>query len=329
MRRDIHSKNVRKEVYNTIEAEFPDTTSRLRQTVCEAAAKEYVSLNTRIRTLRRMPASERRDQTIARIEHVKPEIKRFELKMSAKHVNIFPDRRIIHIASVGVCRPFDVPYINTKIFKKWFRADTTLSDYVALSADHTMKVVFELNQRKPTGEATVGCDIGVTHLHTFSDGRLGPSIHAELRRIARRTSASSRLHAKTWRNNVIGRYINRIDWRGIGTLKMEDLKHFRRRRGFLSHWNYPFIMARIAAKCEENGITLVKVPAANTSRRCVACGWVHKANRAGERFHCVKCNHEAHADVNAAKNILAGVPGRTIKSRVAGRRDGFYWMPPT
>jgi putative transposase len=48
------------------------------------------------------------------------------------------------------------------------------------------------------------------------------------------------------------------------------------------------------------------VPPQYTSQRCSCCGHVDAANRPSqERFVCVSCGHEAHADVNAAKNILA------------------------
>ncbi len=53
------------------------------------------------------------------------------------------------------------------------------------------------------------------------------------------------------------------------------------------------------------GGQLIRVPAAYTSQRCSACGHVHADNRQGERFRCLACGHTDHADVNAAKNILA------------------------
>ncbi len=44
----------------------------------------------------------------------------------------------------------------------------------------------------------------------------------------------------------------------------------------------------------------------NTSRTCSACGHVAKESRRSQsRFECVACGHTAHADVNAARNILA------------------------
>jgi putative transposase len=54
------------------------------------------------------------------------------------------------------------------------------------------------------------------------------------------------------------------------------------------------------------GGMVLAVPPQNTSRTCAACGHVAKENRRSQsRFECVHCAHTAHADVNAAVNILA------------------------
>lgn len=55
---------------------------------------------------------------------------------------------------------------------------------------------------------------------------------------------------------------------------------------------------------------LVKVPAPYTSQACSQCGAVDRASRRGARFSCTACGHSAHADVNAARNILAAGLGR-------------------
>jgi putative transposase len=56
----------------------------------------------------------------------------------------------------------------------------------------------------------------------------------------------------------------------------------------------------------DSPVLVVAVPAANTSRRCSDCGHVAKENRKSQAvFLCQSCGHHEHADVNAAKNILA------------------------
>ncbi|WP_035210033.1 zinc ribbon domain-containing protein, partial [Acidithiobacillus thiooxidans] len=45
---------------------------------------------------------------------------------------------------------------------------------------------------------------------------------------------------------------------------------------------------------------------AYTSQTCSVCGVVDAGNRPDQAvFHCLHCGQEAHADVNAAQNILA------------------------
>ena len=56
----------------------------------------------------------------------------------------------------------------------------------------------------------------------------------------------------------------------------------------------------------DSPVLVIAVPAVNTSRRCSDCGHVAKENRESQAvFLCQSCGHHEHADVNAAKNILA------------------------
>ncbi|SQD95064.1 transposase (fragment) [Parafrankia sp. Ea1.12] len=64
-------------------------------------------------------------------------------------------------------------------------------------------------------------------------------------------------------------------------------------------------LAVLRAKTESAGRVVVEVNPANTSRTCVVCGHCHADNRRTQAaFTCVACAHAAHADVNAAINIL-------------------------
>jgi putative transposase len=49
---------------------------------------------------------------------------------------------------------------------------------------------------------------------------------------------------------------------------------------------------------------VVEVDARYSSQTCATCGHVAKESREGRRFACVRCGHEADADVNAARVIL-------------------------
>lgn len=59
------------------------------------------------------------------------------------------------------------------------------------------------------------------------------------------------------------------------------------------------------------GTQVVKVPAAYTSQTCSVCRNVDPESRESQaRFRCTRCGHAEHADVNAAKNVLAA--GRAV-----------------
>ncbi|MEV6038588.1 transposase [Nonomuraea sp. NPDC052116] len=61
----------------------------------------------------------------------------------------------------------------------------------------------------------------------------------------------------------------------------------------------------LAHKAESAGRQLIAVNPRNTSRTCARCGHCAKENRPSQaRFRCTTCGHQAHADVNAAVNIL-------------------------
>ena len=72
---------------------------------------------------------------------------------------------------------------------------------------------------------------------------------------------------------------------------------------------------------------LLKVDPAYTSQTCSRCGHGHRHNRpAPAVFACGACGFRAHADPNAAVNILARA-GRGIGA--AARRGAFPSGPPT
>jgi putative transposase len=59
----------------------------------------------------------------------------------------------------------------------------------------------------------------------------------------------------------------------------------------------------LSYKAEEAGRELIEVDPRYTSQTCSHCGHVAKENRVKSQFRCLKCGHEANADINAAINI--------------------------
>jgi putative transposase len=75
------------------------------------------------------------------------------------------------------------------------------------------------------------------------------------------------------------------------------------------------LLAMISYKAESAGRTVIAVNPRNTSRTCAHCGHVSVGNRRGAVFECQACGHQAHADTNAAINILRA--GRAQQPRAA------------
>ncbi|MGY0458785.1 RNA-guided endonuclease InsQ/TnpB family protein [Kitasatospora sp. cg17-2] len=68
----------------------------------------------------------------------------------------------------------------------------------------------------------------------------------------------------------------------------------------------------LTSKAESAGREVIAVDPRNTSRTCPECGHVAKENRpTREKFHCVNCAHQDHADTVGATNVLrAGLARR-------------------
>jgi putative transposase len=114
-------------------------------------------------------------------------------------------------------------------------------------------------------------------------------------------------------------------------------------RAILSKGWYRFEVALKSAS-RYSGTQIVTVPAAFTSQRCSACGHVDPKSRESQAvFRCTHCLRPAeHADVNAAKNILAAgllavsacgddpYPsgcGKSLKQEPAGNREELLLQP--
>ena len=79
------------------------------------------------------------------------------------------------------------------------------------------------------------------------------------------------------------------------------------------------LLAMITYKAESAGRTVIAVDPRNTSRTCTDCGHVSAGNRRGAVFECQACGHQAHADTNAAINILRA--GRAQQPKAAQGRN--------
>ena len=85
----------------------------------------------------------------------------------------------------------------------------------------------------------------------------------------------------------------------------------------------------LVMKSQEQGFRLVQVNPAYTSQECHACGFISRANRKKNLFRCVCCGKQAHADAQAARNLVkrfhAGRVDEYVKHTTVGMRSLEIW----
>ena len=89
-------------------------------------------------------------------------------------------------------------------------------------------------------------------------------------------------------------------------IAFENLTHIRDRTGasWGHKWAFRTLYEQVEYKPEAEGISVKQVGSAYTSKRCAECGFTTDENRPTRNdFRCQKCESEANADYNAAKNI--------------------------
>ena len=124
--------------------------------------------------------------------------------------------------------------------------------------------------------------------------------------------------------NIVNRALNRIfEEHPAHAYIVEELGRRFELQGFtkatnraLSSWIRGFIEERLCFKAAIHGMKIVKVPSAYGSQRCPYCGCVHSDSRKGDRFKCVDCGREAHADKVACLNLLCRVRDCSFKARM-------------
>jgi IS605 OrfB family transposase len=177
-------------------------------------------------------------------------------------------------------------------------------------------------------EEFIGVDMGLTEIATLSDGesfnstqltkyrekrqKVRSSLQSKgtknARRVLKRLSGKERTHG-TIVNHTISKHIVQKAKSEGKAIAIENLKGIRfsankkgkKFRTRISNWNFNQLRIFLIYKCLLNGIILIDVPPAYTSKMCNSC--YHIGNRVGKIFTCKNCNSVFDADINAAKNI--------------------------
>ncbi|QZP38267.1 RNA-guided endonuclease InsQ/TnpB family protein [Halobaculum magnesiiphilum] len=182
-------------------------------------------------------------------------------------------------------------------------------------------------ERNTAEDGTVlGVDLGIENLAVTSTARFinGRELSHTLRefenvraglqqtgtRSAHRTLEQSSGRALRYVRDVLHRASNAIVDEALryecDVIAFEDLTDIRDRTGasWGHKWAFRTLYEQVEYKAEADGISVKQVGSAYTSKRCAECGFTADENRLTRTdFRCVKCESEANADYNAAKNI--------------------------
>ena len=270
-------------------------------------------------------------------------IDRKRMRQFRKYGSIGYDARILswktdkRIASVWTIEGRQkIPYVTGEHHAKLLQYQQGESDLCYIKGKFYLHTTCEVpDTEEQLSEDILGVDLGIINIATDSDGKVYESAALnELRKTREKTRAS--LQSRGTRS--ARKALKRISGRERTTTKianhtiakalvakakqeskaicLEELKGIRARtnkrlrksqRGLHNRWSFRQLRQYIAYKAEREGVEVIYVPPAYTSKTCSCCKHIGKRN--GEVFKCTNCG-VFHADENAAKNIRSW--GRSV-----------------
>lgn len=176
----------------------------------------------------------------------------------------------------------------------------------------------------------IGVDLGRKNIATTSDGRFycGEGCESTRQRYKRLTRLYQSIGTKSamrhlsklsgkeaaFKRNENHRISKELVSEAKGTgrgLALEDLTYIPRpvsvnkdRNDASNKWAFGQLRYFVEYKAKLAGVPIRFIDPAYTSQRCNICGYINEGNRASQSsFVCLRCGHEEHADLNAARNI--------------------------
>lgn len=194
-----------------------------------------------------------------------------------------------------------------------------------------LSVVFECEQNliQKTGKS-VGIDVGIAYFCADSSGKFFETplqlkpfeqrLRVLSRKLSRQKKGSNRRREtimqinkhyqktvnirKHFLHQVSNYYIQNYDNIVIEDLRVKNMVKNTKLSKYILSASWASFATMLEYKCKRYGKNLIRVAAQYTSQTCNECGHVEKENRKKLVFECKQCGHKAHADTNAAKNIL-------------------------
>ena len=298
-RRDFSSQLADLETVHRIRDRFGITT-RLAQALAKQA-KEIIR-SAKANGFNRKPRLRR--HTVTLYSHF--------VRLEAYHQAHFDHAAVL--TGSGAPKGLTVPFHNSRLIRRRLKDGWRLDNTLRLGRTGKrlwLEVILVMERPKPyrwKRPRIVGMDSNYVSGFVFSDGQhVGQDIYDRIQTFAKRQK-----HTFKEISDLVGKALHQVNWSRLDVLVLERLRHVKTgRRGTfsrrfnrrLSHWLYKASEQRIRQYCEEWGIVVKQKNPWKTSQCCSRCLKWDRRSRKGERFACVFCGHEAHADFNAARNL--------------------------
>jgi len=224
-----------------------------------------------------------------------------------------------------------IPYLCGERQKEILKFQQGETDLVLIGGVFYLHTTCNIENPMPEDfKDVIGVDRGIKNIATLSTGDNFAanhllSVRCRYRNIRKKLQKKGTVSAKrllkkrkrkesrfaTHTNHVISKAIVAKAKDTKSSIILEDLKNIRKRttvrkkqRTTHHSWGFHQLAQFIEYKALLAGVSVIYIDPRNTSRECIACGCIDKANRKSQSvFSCVKCGYTANADINAAMVI--------------------------
>lgn len=224
-----------------------------------------------------------------------------------------------------------IPYLCGERQRELLKSQQGETDLVLINGVFYLHTTCNVENPEPGDFKNIlGVDRGIKNIATLSTGDNFASNHllsvrCRYRSLRKKLQKKGTVSAKrllkkrrlketrfaTHTNHVISKAIVAKAKDTKSFITLEDLKGIRgrttvRKKQRAAHhsWGFHQLASFIEYKAALAGVPVVYIDPRNTSRECIECGYVDKANRKSQSlFSCKKCGHTANADMDAAKVI--------------------------
>ena len=224
-----------------------------------------------------------------------------------------------------------IPYVCGNRQKELLEFQQGETDLVLIDGKFFLHATCNIETPTPDDfKDVIGVDRGIVNIATLSSGENFASNHllsirCRYRNIRKKLQKKGTISAKrllkkrnkketrfaTHTNHVISKAIVAKAKDTKQSIALEDLRGIRERttvrkkqRATHHSWGFYQLAKFIEYKAMLAGVPVIYIDPRNTSRECISCGHIDKANRKSQSvFSCVKCGHTANADINAAMII--------------------------